>query len=190
MTLAIIRDMTLSKEDFLFWLYNKFGCDYSLAYNFKLPDGTLGWSKHYLYSRLMEFSQDDYIPELKMTRYQFVKRASHRTILDIEIILDIDDDTTTRRNFFSIKDKAHSIINELESIELDYACYFTGNKSYHISIILPDLRDMYSEDRRKYKNAIIKFFGCDSLKSGNNVMIALEGELHYKSGKIKGMVRP
>jgi hypothetical protein len=180
--MRIERDMSLGKEDYLFWLFNKFG-DYKLCYNFTADDGTQCWSKHISYSTLMAYNYDDYVPDAKMKKEKFIEKVSHRSVFDVEIIFDIDE----YDGFLSIKQKTFYLCRDLDKKEIDYSIYFTGNKSYHVSAIFPELRFVSERTKDKMKTEVLKFYKADVQKS-KNTMIALEGEKHYKSMKLKTRV--
>lgn len=166
-----------TKEDFLFYLQNNLGCnDLKVAYTYK-KDGEIMFSRWVSYLYLQHFEQDEYIPLVFMTRREFTKKVSHRNVLDIEIMLDIDD----MGRYKSIKNKAARICRKLKKANVKFSCYFTGNKSYHISILMPEFRDYSENDKKAVKYGIINMLGCDVLKSSSNILIALEGEVHYKS---------
>ncbi|KKL72046.1 hypothetical protein LCGC14_2088840, partial [marine sediment metagenome] len=105
----------------------------------------------------------------------------HRTVLDIEILIDIDD----KGKHKSIENKAKSICRKLRKENIVFSCCFTGSKSYHISILFPELRKHDNSNVQEFKGVFLKKIGGDLQKSSKNSMIALEGEPHYKSGKLK-----
>lgn len=178
------RDKFDTKEDFLFHIYNNLGCsDLKLCCSY-IINGELCFSKWIKYHDLMHYDFDEYLPNTKYTRKRFMKECSHRTVLDIELMLDIDEPG----EFPTIKDKAIDVCQKLTNSKVNFTCYFTGSKSYHISIIMPELRDWPKRLKLKaFKLITIKFCG-DIQVAMQNHMIAMEGEPHYKSGKIKSKV--
>ena len=176
----IIRDMSQSKEDFLFYLVNKLGySDLKLAYNYT-KDGETYYSKHIKYLDLMHLHQDEKIPGTFLTRRQFIAKASHRSVLDIELMLDIDEPEPYR----DIKTKAKVIFQKLRKKSFSPSVYWTGSKSYHIGILIPEWREIQSWKLRDLKRHIIEFYGADGMKAGN-CLISLESHPHWRSGQVK-----
>jgi len=173
-----------SKENFLFRIMNRFDMDLEVCYNYKMKDGSLGFSKWVRFLELSEYDNKDYIPKLYMTKENFIRKITHRSVLDIELMLDLDEhgllkDKDTHLDF---------IINKLKEQNIEYVVYFTGSKSYHISILLPFLKSKTKQERTELKRKLINMFIGDSQKASSRCMISLEGEVHYKSGKIKKRV--
>ena len=144
---TIDRTLTDNKQDFLWYIYNKLGCkDLALAYSYKDKEGSLRFSKWMLYEELEKYNPNDYIDKVYCTKLQFINKASHRSILDIEMLLDIDD----KGKYKSIKNKAIAICKRLKYKKIDYVCSFTGSKSYHISILIPEIRTISKEQLRAF----------------------------------------
>lgn len=190
MSKVIRRDLEISKKAFLDYLVNHLGYnDLCLAYSFVPSTGELCFSKWVNYLQLMHLDDYDLIPDRTMTKQRFLKRVSHRTILDIEILIDIDDCMLNGVVMFpNIKSKARWICNKLKSQGYEFSCYFTGSKSYHISLILPEMKTMSPGQRRDFKREFLAQYGGEALKSSERCMIALEGEKHYRSGFVKAEV--
>lgn len=190
----IQRDTSYSKEDWLWYLYNKLGCkNLALSHTFE-KDGELCWSRKVKYETLLHLDFKEHIfKDIYFTREMFIYKATHRTILDIEIMLDVDDSKRPLLDvegesdywFSSIHQKTISIVNELRRKGQGFVCYHTGNKGYHISFILPWLRQYRKHDREVIKEQILWYYGGDLLKKSEKVTIALENELHRKTGKPK-----
>lgn len=173
-----------TKEDFLWYLYNKLGCyDLKLCFSFIDNKGDLQFSKHIKYGDLLTLNPDDRIPGKNYTKKWFIDKVSHRSVLDIELMFDIDD----KDDFNSIYDKATHICTKLKLNNIDYVCYFTGSKSYHISCLFPEFRN----NPKLKQEVMIKIFDLYKtdmqLKTGH--MIALEGMIHYKSNQEKVKVK-
>lgn len=176
------RRVEQSKHDYFYFLVNKLGCSaLELAYSYKAEDGTMRFSKWVKWCWLQEFNSSDYIKELKTTRNRFIERVSHRSVLDIEIMIDVDDSG----EFKTIKSKAKSICNLLKERNIKYSVYFSGSKSYHISFLIPELRFVSDYERTKIKRDFLEKIGGDTLKASLRNLIALEGARHWKTGKIK-----
>lgn len=199
-----------SKQSFLDRLcqiYPKLEVCYSYT-----KDGELGFSKWVKWMKLQELNDSDIVPDqpFSITKKSFVEKTSHRSILaDIEILFDIDDEYMFRSiiqsqkqkeinviddkynaieenlKFETIKEKSQWVIEELKSVGKYPTITFTGNKSYHLSLIVSEFRDMSVNERRRIKQEVLDYYGCDSQKSSERVMIAMEGATHYRSGKPK-----
>jgi len=195
-----------SKEDYFYYIYNNLGCkDFSLQCSFTDPNGEVFFSKRLRYDELMKYDQDEYIPHVKMKRKDFVLKATHRTILDIEIMFDIDDlwdlktffeydiyDGIDQRvcynkvpEFESIKAKSKWIYDELKALGFDVCVHWTQNKSYHINVLVPTLRRYPKAYRRYIKRQILWRYGADMQKDVDTQLIAIEGCPHYRSNKEK-----
>jgi hypothetical protein len=180
------RSTFLNKEQYLYFLYNNLGCSgLKVCYNFKKEDGDIGWSRHILFEQLMDLRPGDLVPGSYLTRRQFIDKASHRSILDIELVIDIDD----KGKFKNTLNKAKSVAKKLNKKGIVYHAYATGSKGYHFHMLFPQLRDLSLTKRTEFKRRTIRKYGGDELKAGNGVMIAIEGEKHWKSGLVKKEVR-
>lgn len=174
------------QSEWLFYLQNDLGYnDLEICLSGKTKEGNIWFSKRYKLFNLMHLNPSDLIStdtqdKIKKPVWWFIQNATHRSILDIEIVCDIDD----KEAYNSIKDKTIAIINLLKTHypEEQFKVYFTGNKSYHIHIFIPELRDIPIRD--ELKKDFLEIIGADALKIGKN-MIALEGAHHYKSGQPK-----
>lgn len=195
-----------TKEDYFWMIYNKLGCkDLALQCSFTDPSGDVFFSKRLRYDELMNYDQDEYIPHVKMTRKRFVANATHRTILDIEIMFDIDDVYDLKEffeyevfdgtdlvctdikvpKFESIKDKSEWIYRELTALGFEACVHWTQNKSYHISVLVPSFRTMDKKYRRYVKRSVLWRYGADMMKDVESQLIAIEGCPHYRSSKEK-----
>lgn len=184
-----------SKEDFLFYLFNELGYDeLCLCYNYKDKDDELQFSRWVKYKDLMNLNPDEYIPcfPIKITRKKFIEKVTHRSILDIEVLFDIDYCEvmldTIPYTFPTIKDKAIWVIENLKKQRYQPVTYFTGSKSYHISVLLP-LRELNPFHRIQIKQKLLYKYGADTQKASDRCLISMEGSKHYKSGKIKEEVK-
>lgn len=175
------RKNNYSKEEYLYFLTNKLGYNVEIAHNYTDEKGERRWSKWASYLQLSEYEQEEYIPELHATRKDFLNKATHRSVLDIELLLDIDD----AGSYPSIKDKAIKICALLEQHRIEYTVSFSGSKSYHISILLPWLRWYDQNSVTAIKKALIARFDSDLAKASPRNMIALEAEEHWKTGHQK-----
>lgn len=181
-----------SKENFLDMLYNDFGfSELAISYNY-VKDGETCFSKWVKYSTLMHLDWDDAVPNqpFLITKQQFINKASHRSILDVELLFDIDDTKWKEGyTFMSIESKAIGIYNQLKDKGVNPIAYHSGGKGYHISVVLPQLKGLCDYERREIKSSILKFYKSDLQKACSRVMISMELEPHRKSGKIKCEVR-
>lgn len=175
------RNLNCSKEEYFWYLSNKLGFDnLEICYSY-YQNGEKYFSKWISFLWLMEQEPNIYIQKIHMTREEFINKSSHRSVLDFEIMIDIDE----KGRFKSIKNKTIAILNKLNRAGIKYSCYFSGSKSYHVSILLPELKWCSPKLRTKIKEVFLKSFGGDLQKASLRNMIALEGEPHWKTNKIK-----
>jgi hypothetical protein len=114
-----------------------------------------------------------------------IAKLRHRTIIDCEVVLDIDPDKSL---FLEEQDNVRTIfLNKLRASGLNYRL-FTTHPNYHAHLIFPELRFMHYNTRREWKYKLIKFFNCDTQLSGNNVNIAIEFSKHWKRNNTKDLV--
>jgi len=189
----------MNKQEFLYHIYNDLGyTDLYLCISTKNLLGELVWLPWQKYSELMELAPDEYVPNIKknMTRDNFIAHASHRTILDIELLFDVDDASYMKsvssmygmEDFYkyeSIFSKSKHILTWLRENNHDVTICFTGNKSYHLSLLIPALRDMPRWKRVQFKRDVLTAWDCDPMCSGDKHPIALENAIHYRSGRPK-----
>ena len=180
------------QEDWLWYLTNKLGQeDLWLCQNY-VRDGDLMFSKWITYQTLLQYDSHEIVMEQLpfVTRpKKFIELATHRRILDIEILLDIDDVYHPHYIFDSILTKAKVICMLLTEQHIPYIVYWTGSKSYHISYYDLRLRNIYERQRTVTKIKILESYGADLMKATPKCMIAMEGAKHYKSGQPKKYVR-
>jgi len=178
----IHRDsVNYTKQDFFNLLSNKYGFNIELSHNYLMSDGTIGFSKWKSWLWLLQYNPNEYVDDLFMTRNEFIEKSTHRSILDIEIVFDIDE----KGDYISIEENAKHVCIELKTLNKPFVCYSTGSKGFHIHTFCGSLRDLSSTERFEFKKKLMIFLKTDSLKCGNRSMIAIEGEPHWKSGKIK-----
>lgn len=145
------------------------------------------FSKRIKYEKLLELDDNDYIKEAYCTKKTFLEKASHRSILDIELVIDIDEPKPFNNN----EEKARNTVIKLKSRGIkNIKCYKTGSKGYHIHIIFKELA-LYRHEKGGInkiideKQRVLKYLGGDLLKSSHRTGIALEHAKHWKSGKVK-----
>lgn len=177
----INRQKDQANNEFFWFLTNKLGYNLEICHNYFI-NGEKRFTKWKSFLWLLEQEPDDYNEDLHMTRQQFIEKATHRSVLDIEIMIDIDEPDS----FKTIKEKAEYICKKLKDHNIPFTSCFSGSKSYHISILIPGLRNLSNYDRDIKKSQIISsLFGSDGLKASSRNMIALEGVPHWKTGIIK-----
>lgn len=169
-----------SNNEFFWFLTNKLGFNVEICHNY-FVNGTKMFTKWKNFLSLLELEPDEYNKELHMTRQQFIERATHRSVLDIEVMIDIDE----KGYFNSIKEASENICERLKKANISFTCCFSGSKSYHISMLFRDLRDLDHYSRAEKKQKILNFLGADLQKASSRNMIALEGVAHWKTGKTK-----
>ncbi len=165
----------MNKEVILYLdeLYNDKG-KFSVQFNFLNEDGSLGWSK-----------RADWLKARELPKYR--KYSTHRTILDVEVVLDLDSKFP-----LLVKLWFRLLVWRLEHDDRiwQYKAYSTGSRGYHIHMIFHELRDIKSDSlRSKVKQYIIGCYGGELLKGGTNVNIALENVPHFKTGRAKRLVK-
>lgn len=151
------------------------------------------WSKRVLYLHLLEHRPNQWVKGTykkdagrPMSRSEFEENANQRTVLDSEILLDVDDKEHDILSFTTIEEKAKFIYYRIKSIyNITPVCFFTRSKSYHISFFDTNLGILLPSQRKRYRECIIEQFGCDMDLANDNHTIALEWSNHYKSNKEK-----
>ena len=149
---------------------NKYG-DFKVAISRKQKDGTVSWTKHHSVMELWEKGEKG--------RW-FLANANHRQLLPIEIVLDLDENPTL--------EQMNNICEELEKSGWRYQAYFTGSRGYHIHIQNNKLFSLNKRLKEQYRLNIILEYRADCHKK-NDVMIAIENTSHWKTGKVKTLLR-
>ena len=186
--MKIVRKYNHTKTQFFDMLYNKYGAEkLQLSYNYIDNEGVKRFTRWVPYGLLTLMEQKDVIPgyPIRMTKESFIAQVTHRTVLDIELLVDLDE---LHPVFSNMTDQARWIVEYMNKQGFEVSVYHTGSKSYHISILMPSLRDMPERKRTDIKRAWLKLLGGDLMKSSPKCMIACEGAIHYKSGKPKSKV--
>lgn len=161
----------ITKNEFLGNLYYKIGkqfTNFRLFYNFIDSEGNKKFSKWVYY---LDATDED------------IEKASHRTLLSNEIVLDFDPEPN--ETFEDLTRKVKRVCYDLKKKKVVYDCYFTGSRGYHIHIFVKDMLLMDREERRDFRINLIKFFGAELQKNSEGTAIAIEGVPHWKTGKIK-----
>lgn len=172
-----------SKELWLYYFFNDCGfSDLRVAASKKSKNGLM-FTKWLNFGDLMHLESNDKVKitsRTEVSKRWFLEKISHRTIGDIEVVLDIDEPG----EFSSIKAKAIEVMEKLQQNLVFPRVYFTGSKSYHIHFFVPELREYHKSFVKEWQKKVLNSLGGDMLKVSGN-MIALEGALHYKSGRPK-----
>lgn len=134
-------------------------------------EGEARWSKWH------EFSVEGLIETMHTP---FLQRINNRSILQSEIVLDIDRKDETDDEY-----EAHvqNVLHSLEKDGINFVAYPPASKSWHIHIFCKTLR--LFKYRREFKEHFMRRFGADLQKGGDKCMIALENAPHWKTGRIK-----
>ena len=111
----------------------------------------------------------------------FLNKANCRQVLPCEIILDMDDNISDER--------LNKICDELDQYGFNYKAYTTGSKGYHIHIFEDVLTKYTERSRHKIRHYLISKFKCDPQIASGKVLIAIEDMPHFKTGKVKTVVR-
>lgn len=167
----IRRSSFETKKLFLDFLYNNLGeTELRLFYAWQ-DNGDKKFSRWIRYGAILED------PE----KYAYmINKCNNRTQLKCEIIIDIDDYAP----FKDFNEKLEYIKDDLKQREINFVVY-NSNKSFHIHCIIPELIELRQEERKIIREAILLHYGADIQLAKDNAPIALEGEPHWKSGKIK-----
>jgi len=185
------RDKYNSQEAYFLHLVNDLGAgDLSIAYF----DGN-AWSRWFNFLELQHKNRTDIIWK-GITVEEFYEKVNNRSVLDIELIYDFDEDESGSQDPIKIKEYAKKSIKILNSAGIFGEAYFSGSKSIHYSVLIPKLRDLSKRQREEFKQRALAplnkhndfIFKADLSKKSERTMIALEGQFHWKTGKIKRKV--
>lgn len=150
-------------------LQNKYG-DFEVANSFRGSDGEKQFTK---YRKWLAARED-----------RRFNNPHHRTILDVEVVIDIDENAQ-----FLEKLKLDSIIKKIESDGMSYTVWNTGSRGHHIHMIFPELRDYAPDVIKMTKEKIIERYHGELMKSSQRCMIAVEYQNHFKTGTPKKLVQ-
>lgn len=112
-----------------------------------------------------------------------LEKATHRTLLSNEVVLDFDPELN--QSFEDLTKKVKKACYYFKKKDLPYLCYFTGSRGYHVHVFVKALFFKDRETRRQFRVNLIKFFGAELQKNSEGTAIALEGVPHWKTGKPK-----
>jgi len=101
-----------------------------------------------------------------------IEYINTREILPCEVVIDLED-----------KKNIKKIIKKLKEDNLLFYVFDTHSRGYHIHIFFE--KPLTNEEKLR----IIKRYGGDKQKSYQGTTIALEGAVHWKSGKIKEEIK-
>jgi hypothetical protein len=152
------------KKEWLDYLFYKIG---NQNYNFELQilnkDGKSSKRKRY--------SQVCFDYENNWNRW-FIGKCNQRQVLPIEVVLDFED-----------KNKLQPCVQDLKKRGMPYYAYSTGSRGHHIHLFFKQ------ELNEEQKLRIIRLYGADEQLASAKHMIALEFAPHWKSGKIKELIK-
>lgn len=184
------RSKYSTNEAYLFHLFNDLGAtNIKVAYNYLRKDGTIGFSKWISFDLLIHLNYDENVPGTFDTKKQFLKKITHRSIMDIELLLDIDETPFGSSDKDEIAKYSVKYCKALMKKGYSFEAYFSGSKSYHISLLFPEFRNYSKNLVESIKKKILGTVSADGMKFHTNSMIALEGAPHWKTGKIKEEVK-
>ncbi len=152
----------------LYYNIGKQNSNFRIFHNFINPDGSKGFSKWVYY--------------LDATEEQKVK-ATHRTLLKNEVVLDFD--PLKNETIKQLKERVKSVYNDLKNRKINFNCYSTGSRGYHIHIYIKNMLSLTQLQRMEMRNEFINYYKAEAQKNTENVPIALEHVPHWKSGKEK-----
>ena len=143
--------------------------DFKVTYSHRDAEGIHHFSKHL---SVLECLRTDW-------GIKFLEKANHRQIQPVEYVLDLDDKPTIKQ--------FNKICDFLDQMGEIYYGFFTGSKGYHIHIFNYDL--IKENSKKLLRIALATKFKGDLLKTSENVMIAMEFQPHWKTGKKKELLR-
>ena len=152
------------KFEYLNNLYYNVGnqlSDFELSYMDKEKDIQSKWRKWSIIGFDVENKENK----------KWVKLGNNRTILKNEVVLDLEE-----------ADRYEEILEKLKSQGLSFRAFKTGSMGYHFHLLFRG--DVSPEDKLK----IIECYDCDTQKSSERCMIALEFVPHWKTGKPKELI--
>ncbi len=129
-----------------------------IAFSFKDNNGNPKWSK---WRKYLDVQGDN----------TFLEKVNNRTILQNEIVIDIEE-----------PERFENILEQIKKDFQFYSAYFTGSKGNHIHLWFDE--PLNSDE----KKAIIHKYGADEQKATERCMIALENFPHWKTGKPKILI--
>jgi len=116
---------------------------------------------------------------------QYKVLPNYRQVLKHELVLEKDYPTREQN-----KEEADKIISKLEEQNINYWCIFTGSKSYHIHILVPNLKEINESIIPEAKQTIVKeligselYTGIDEANFYNKRLIQIEFSINPKTGK-------
>jgi hypothetical protein len=116
---------------------------------------------------------------------QYKVIPNYRQVLKHELVLEKDYSKPEQN-----KKEADKIIQRLEEQNINYWSIFTGSKSYHIHIFVPELKELNSSLIPQTKSAIVKnligqdlYKGIDEANFHNSRLIQIELSVNPKTGK-------
>jgi len=186
-----------STEEYLFHIYNDLGfTDLEVAYNYTTKEGDLKFSKWVRFDYLMSIDYFEKVEGTFDTKESFLKKVTHRSVLDIEVLYDFDEGYNQDKSIEGIKKYAKDCIKKLNDAGIYGECFFSGSKSIHYSTLFPQLRQMTKHKRAEFKMRLLNpllntktyegktqvSFSADLQKKSERTMIALEGVPHWKTG--------
>ena len=164
----------LAYLDFLFYKVGKQNVDFFLQQQ----------QQDKFMSKRRKYSDVGFSKDLKWLSF-----ANARTIMDNEIVLDIDPLSGEYMEDFQeriVKVKKEILVEKED--KPDYWGIFQSNRGIHIHIWFNKMLYWDSEKRKRCRLTFIDKYKADKLKINEKVMIALEGAPHWKSGKIKKLI--
>lgn len=178
------REKYSTNEAYLFHLYNDFGVtDLKVACSFRKGEDVF-WSKWISFEELMSKDYDDIVWK-NTTKRDFLKQISHRTIMDVELMLDIDETPSGSSDKEDIKEYSIKYCKLLRAKGYTFEAFFSGSKSFHISLLFPEFRNYSKYTVESIKKRLLERVSADKVKFHSSCMIALEGVPHWKTGVVK-----
>ncbi len=118
---------------------------------------------------------------------QKVNIYNQRQIFPIEIPLDLDPDKNETYN--DIANKANKVCDDLDKLNINYECYSTSSRGIHIHLYFKEMLNLSEKERRQVRAYFIKKYNADLMKVSEKTMIAREWMPHWKTGKLKELIK-
>lgn len=152
----------------------------------------IAWLNHLYYEigkqrinfRIAHSYRDKTTNELKVSKWtpflgateQQIDKADQRTLLDNEIVFDMDEGDYDQ------------LIKQLTDDGIFFTAYKTeGNRARHVHSFWKDLEKFEIAERRQFRVCQLQKYGCDLQLAIDNHLIPIENSLHWKTGEIKKM---
>ena len=109
---------------------------------------------------------------------------NHRRMLRNEVVIEFDNKNPEKN-----KELALDAAKHIKALGIDYSLWFSGNKSYHVHLLLDMGKAVYPSDlKRCFMRSVCKGELPDLQLAGDNHLIRAEWGVHEKTGKKKELL--